>query len=282
MSKTLFECTHQLARALGVTAEGVATGGSATQIADTVERLEADDHWNGGTAWILYDSAGLGAAPQGEYSFISDFAQTGGVVTLRSTLTATVGSGDRYAIAGVRYPLQLLIQKINETFGVIEKTDITSVAIVAGQTEYSLPANVVDLKQVFIQTNNDSNDNKWDKVYDWEVEKSVTGTANKLIFKRQFAVTDVKLVYLTYHDVLRVATDKLDDSIHINKVVWNAAVGCLLWRKLKVGESDPSIDQSLNYFQALAQQVNNEHAMSLPKKSAKVFRFTFPNRRTFP
>lgn len=277
MSKTLFDITLQLARALGVLTEGVATGGSTTSIADTVERTEADDLWNLGTAWITYDAAGTGVAPQGEYSVITDFANTGGVITLRSTLTAAVASGDRYAVASARYPLQLLIQKINETFGVIEKTDITTITTAASQTEYSLPSDVLDLKQVWVQTNSDdSDDNGWEKLYDWDVQKSDTGTANKLILMRQFdAGYKAKLVYLTYPNTLRGPTDKLDDSIHINKVVWNAAVGCLLWRKAKVGESDDSVNELLNYYQNLAAQMNAEYAMRLPRKSAKTIHLSF-------
>src|SRR5688572_3338614 len=213
MGKTLFDCTYQLARALGVVSEGIATGGSTTTILDTVERLEENDFWNGGTAWILYDAGGLGAAPQGEYGYISDFATSGGTVTLRTALSAAVASGDRYAIAGLRYPLQLLIQKVNETFGVIEKTDITTVDFAEEQTEYSLPSDVLEMKEVWIQTVvDDSDDNRWKKIYDWEIQKSATGTANKIIFHRQFDSTAVaKLVYLTYHAKLQAATDKLDD-----------------------------------------------------------------------
>jgi len=276
MGKTLFDCTYQLARALGVVSEGIATGGSTTTILDTVERLEENDFWNGGTAWILYDAAGAGAAPQGEYQFISDFATSGGTITLRTALTAAVAANDRYAIAGLRYPLQLLIQKVNETFGVIEKTDITTVDFASEQTEYSLPSDVLELKEVYIQTEtDDTNDNRWQKIYDWEVQKSATGTANKIIFNRQFDSTVVaKLVYLTYHTKLIAATDKLDDSIHIDKVVYNAAHSCLLWRQMKVGQSD-DLSRELNYFQAKANEVNAEHAMTLPKRSAKTIHISF-------
>jgi len=276
MAITLFDLTYRLARLLGITAEGVATGGSTTTIVDTVERTEADDFWNGGTAWIVYDAAGAGAAPQGEYSYVSDFVQSTGVVTLRSTLTAAVAANDRYAIGGLRYPLQMLIQKINETFGVIEKTDITTIITAANQTEHSLPTDLLELKQVFIGTNDDSNDNEWRKIYDWTVQKSATGTANVLVFDTQHdADLAVKLVYLGYHQTLRVATDKLDDTIHINKVLYNAAVGCLLWYKAKVGDSDMSVNDLLNYYQPLADQMNREFAMQLPPRSAKTIHPVF-------
>lgn len=280
MAKTLFNLTHELARLLGTTVEGVATGGSTTTIADSVERTESDDFWNGGTAWILYDAGGASAAPEGEYSFISDFAQTGGVVTLRSTLTAAVASGDRYALGGLRYPLQLLIAKINEQLGVIEKTDISTVLIAADQTEYSLPTDLLELKQVWISSGaDDTNANNWQQLYDWYVQKSATGSANKLVFSRQFNADDlIKLVYTGYHARLQVATDKLDDSINADKILKEAAIGCLLWYKAKVGDSDMSVNDLLNYFQPLAAQAAQEFPQKLPKKSARTIHPTFRSR----
>jgi hypothetical protein len=279
VAKTLFDLTYELARLLGVTSEGVATGGSTTTIADTVERTEADDFWNGGTAWITYDAGGAGAAPQNEYSFISDFANSGGVVTLRSTLTAAVAANDRYAIAGLRYPLQLLIQKINEVLSTIpiQKDDITTITIAADQTEYSLPTDVWTLNQVWLQRNtDDSNDNDFSRLYDWHVKKSATGTANVLMLDRQFN-TDVilKLVYLTDHQTLRVSTDKLDTNIHINRVLYDAAVRCLLWYKSKVGDSDTSVNDLLNLYQAMAQDMNNRFNVTYPKKSAKTIHLSW-------
>lgn len=278
MSKTLFDLSYELARLLGVVAEGQATGGSTTTIADTVERTEANDFWNLGSAWILYDAGGAGAAPQSERSVITDFANTGGVVTLRSTLTAAVASGDRYALSGQRYPLQLLDQKINEVLQTIpiQKDDITTVTIASDQTEYSLPADVWDLKQVWIQTNDDTNDNEWEKLYDWRIKKSTTGTANVLELGRQYSADyELKLVYLANHQTLRAASDELDDSIHPGLVLYNAAVRCLLWYKSKVGDSDTSVNDLLNIYQPMAADMNARFAMHYPKKSAKTFHFTF-------
>lgn len=272
MSKTLFDCTYQLAVALGAIAEGTATGGSTTTLVDTVELTQDDDFWNGGTVWVTYDAGGAGAAPQGEYSVVTDFAASSDTATLRSTLTAAIAAGDRYAIARTRFPLGILIQKINEALvGVkIEKVDISTITVADGQTEYSLPSDVLELKEVWISSNDDTDDNRWERIYDFHVLKSATGTANKVAFGRQFSTdTVVRLVYTAYHATLVTAANKLDDSIHINRVVYNAAVGCLLWRKAKVGESDSTVNELLNYFQNLAAQMNAEHEVAVPKKSAK-------------
>jgi hypothetical protein len=279
MSKTLFDLTYELARLLGVVSEGVATGGDADTILDSVERTEANDFWNGGTAWITYDSAGLGAAPQGEYGFVLDFANTGGDITLRTALSAAVASGDRYAIAGQRYPLQLLIQKVNEVLRTIplQTDDITTVVVVSDQTEYSLPADLWAVKEVWWQTNtSDANDTQPIKLYDWDLQKSATGTANKLLLNRQFSAGDVlKVTYLTDHQVLRIATDKLDSTININRVLYDAAVRCLLWYKAKVGDSDTSVNDLLNIYQPMAADMNNRFAVTYPKKSAKTIHVGF-------
>jgi hypothetical protein len=274
----LFDLTYQLAVALGVVNEGTATGGSTTTLIDTVELTQADDFWNKGTVWVTYDAGGLGAAPQWEYSVVSDFTASSDTVTLRSTLTAAIAANDRYAIARPRYPLALLTSKINEVLRTIpiQKDDVSTVTIAAEQTEYSLPADVWDLKEVWLQTTDDTNDNRWEKLNDWDVRKSATGTANILELGRQWATDyELKLVYLTDHQVLRAATDKLDTTIHVNRVVYNAVVGCLLWRKAKIGQLDENENQLLNYFQSLAAEMNNRFAVSYPKKSAKTIHLTF-------
>jgi hypothetical protein len=272
MNKTLFDLTYELARALGIVSEGVATGGSTTTLVDTVELTQADDFWNGGSVWVLYDAGGAGAAPQGEYSVVSDFTASSDTATLRSTLTAAIASGDRYAIARKKYPLHILTQYINQALSEIpvQKDDITTITIAADQTEYSLPSDVWKLKQVWLQNNDDSNDNEWGLLTDWSVKKSATGTANVLELGEQFtAGYELKLVYLTEHQTLRAATDKLDNTIHSNRVLYNAAVGCLLWRKAKVGESDTNVNDLLNFYQAKAQEMNAQFAVSYPQKSAK-------------
>jgi hypothetical protein len=121
-----------------------------------------------------------------------------------------------------------------------------------------------------MQSNDDSNDNQWFRIYDFHIQKSDTGTANKIIFDRQFTSGyDAKIVYLTYHSALRAATDKLDDSINASLVVYGAVVSCLLWRKSRIGEDDPQINDLLNFNQAKLKAISEEHAQSIPKKSAR-------------
>ena len=267
---TLFDLTYKLARLLKIVEEGTATGGSTTTLIDTVERTEDNDYWLGGTVFIKHDSAGAGAAPEKEYSYVTGNVSSTGVVSLRSTLTAAIAAGDEYAIAKPRYPLNQLIQAINEVLGRVDKVDITTVEIADMQTEYNLPTDLLSLKQVWIATDSDADANLWQRVYDWDMQRTAVGTADKLIFMRQMASGyAVKLVYTSTHSVLRVATDKLDESVTENHVIYNAAVACLLWRKAKVGDSDETVDDLLNYYQNKAAQMDLEYNQEIPKKTAK-------------
>lgn len=279
MAKTLFDLTYQLSRLLEQTVSGTATGGSTTTLIDTVERTsltETDDQWNGGTIWINRDAGGAGAAPEGEYGYISDYVASTSTLTIRTALTAAIASGDGYSIAKKRYPLSLLKQKINEALGgVIEKTDITTITIADEQTEYSLPSEVLDLKQVYISTNAaDTNDNRWEQLFDWDVQKSATGTANKIVFSRQHTAGEIiKLVYLGYHSVLQNPTDKLDDSIHQNLILYRARLGCLEWYKERL--QDNTLDGAIQQAIGELNQVNVEFAQKFPKKSAKTIHLVF-------
>jgi hypothetical protein len=247
--QTLFDLTYQVARKLDAVVEGVATGGSVTTIVDTVERLEADDYWIRGSAWILRDAGGAGAAPQGEASVITDFVQSTKTVTLRSTLTAAVAAGDKYALGKRRYPLALLVQKINESLhaiGPMERTDITTLPVLdASQSEYTMPLRAgMDLRQVFYAQDQNALDHDYVEMFDYSIQRSVTGTGDLLILRPPFVSTGnpIKLVYMDFHDDLVAMTDRLHDQINPERVVLTAVTACLEWRRTKVGSGDPTID----------------------------------------
>ena len=258
MSYNLFDLTLRVARALNAVEEGIATSGDTTSLIDSNNLTQDDDFWNGGTAWIIQDSAGAGAAPEGEYSIINDFANATGDATLRTTLSAGIASGDRYAIADNEYPLNDIISQINaalDDMGPVVFTDTTSVTIADNQTEYTLPTAIVggELKEVWFQNDDsDSDDNRWTPVYNWYVQKTATGTADELILPYQFASGyDLKLVYTANHAELYDVTDKLSEDIDIRQVVYRATLNMLRYnkKKRKTGRYD---DEILKYEQKVA------------------------------
>ena len=136
MTTTLFDLTYQLAREITTVREGTASNGSTTTIVDAV-RTEPDDYWNKGVAWIIYDGGGSAAAPEGEFSIVSDFDNATYTITLNTTLTAAVANTDRYAISNRMFPLDILRQSVNRALfdmGKVPTTDITTIDTAVNQT----------------------------------------------------------------------------------------------------------------------------------------------------
>ena len=261
MANTLAEATYRLARELGIVTEGVATGGSATTLIDTNDLTQADDYWNGASLWILRDSAEAAAAPEGEFGIVSDFVASTDTLSLRNVaagsgnaLTAAAAAGDRYALGKKRYPMHILIQKVNQALvemGTMPITDTTTLDTASAQTEYTLPiAANMDLREVYYQTvTGDANDNRWRKILNWHVQRSAIGSADLLMLPMQYpSVRDVKLVYMDTHPSLDDHDDKISEHVHLSRVVMEATVLALLWRKQKVGAGDPTLNEQLNFY----------------------------------
>ena len=242
---TLFDLTYRTAREIMVVREGVATNGSVTTIVDTVNRKEAINFWEGGSAWILYDSAGLGALPQGQFSRVSGFTATTSTLTLNTTLTA-VAAGDRYAVAAKRFTLQDMIQAVNRAVMDIHVVteDITTVTTASNQTEYTLPiAADLDLRTVHFQTHlNDANDNRWVEILrgpgGWYIQPNATGTADELVIPQFASGYAIKLTYMAPHPQLVAYSDALNESIHPQLVVYRAALNLSNWYREKTRTSD--------------------------------------------
>lgn len=274
MTFTLSDITYRLAREALNVREGTATGGSTTTIVDTNDRDEPDDYWNNGTAWVIYDGAGASAAPEGEYSVISDFVNSTSTLTLRTTLTAAVAATDRYALADKRIPLNILEQSVNralQDMGKVVLTDTTSLDTADNQTEYTLPAAAGhDLREVWIESNkDDADDNRWQRIYNWTVEKTATGTANTLIFPTQWASGyDVKLVYVDYHPELYSASDELDESVPIERIIYKAAFHAL--SHLYMRDASESVLKERDRYEQLARDHEIKSPLKLPQRTGKL------------
>jgi len=299
MTDNLFNLTYWTARLLGIVREGYATSNGAGDFKDIIDsnRDEAADYWNSGTVWILYDAGAASAAPEGEYAIVEDFTSGAGsgtgTIDFTLALTAATGTGDKYAVGKKRYDWNLLTQKVNEALfdlGTIPITDITSLDTIAEQTEYDLPiAANLDLREVWIEKHiDDTNDYRWSKISDWYVQRTDIGTADLLVFTLQpTTLRDLKLVYMGVHPELRIYTDKLSESVHPNRVIYEAALKCLLYRKQKIGEMDPTLSEQINYFDSKAREAKMLYPIRGPKAHTKLLilgktdaedRFTYPSR----
>ena len=289
ITPTLFHATYRVARELGGVTEGVSTGGATTSVIDTrILALTAADYYNNGMAWVLRDSAEGSAAPENEFGEISD-DDGAGTLTIRSVsagsgdpFTAATAVTDRYAVTTSKYPPHQLISAVNgalQDMGVIPIDDITSVTTATSQTEYSLPiAANMDLRKVYFQgRTNDSNDNRWEKLEGWDIQRTATGTADLLILPFQYVTGRLlKLVYMQEHPELDDASDKISESVHLNRLITEAAFKMLEWMDNKPG-NDPSTEKQMARFLRPGadglnkiERMRAQHAIYAPPRQSKI------------
>ncbi len=268
----LFDATLQLAQKLGVVRVSTTTGGSATTLVDT-KRIEKDDTFKGGTVWLITDADGASAAPEGEYSRISAWDLDTWTATV-ATMTA-IASGDTYAIAAARYPLDLLISAINNELikHEIPRYDRTSLDIVTGQSEYTLPTGIrgENIISVYEETDTDSNDSK-PVPLNFDVQEAATGSQHLLVIKSRkvTAGNDIMLEYMARLSPLYLATDVIDDIVPMALILPAAAAQCELIRMRTLDSGDPLDIAMLQFYRDEAQIAKRENIIRKPAKRGKV------------
>jgi hypothetical protein len=269
----LSELTYLTARLVGgnVLQEAYATAaGSTTELTDTYRPSnEAADYWNEGTIWIIKTTDGL--APQWESSIIRDY-DGAGVFTF-DALTVAVTANDKYAVCKRRYQRHILRQFVNQAIqelGAVARTD-TSLTTIDEQTEYTLPIGAnPDLRQVHIQTKkDDSNDNKWVKIFGWEVIHGDPSTGDTLRLPRQYtAGYSIRLDYNDRHDQLFDASDRLQEDIPVERVIYPAALYSLKWYRDKTRTDD--FRDSIREMARLVEDFASTRSIPMHSKGNKI------------
>lgn len=229
---TLFDLVIKSFTELGTLRSGTATGGATNTIIDTSGLKNVDDqYYEEGTAFIMYDAGGAGAAPQGEFSVVSKHEKLTSTLTLQNALSAAVVSGDKYGVAIRRYPLDRMVEKINMVLFsdvYIPLSDSTSLTVVADQLEYALPTGVgLDLREVYVAQNATADQEDWVPITNYEIRYTNTGTAKEIMFESSLdrygaAGNKIMFVYGSRHPDLRIASDTLNEFVHPDIVVYRA------------------------------------------------------------
>ena len=277
MTYTLFNLTYELAVELGIVSEGTASGGGTTTIVDSTFLTQADDFWKGGTAWITYTSDS--ALPMGQFSAVTAFDNGTSTATI-NTITA-VASTDRYAIATAIYPLPILIQAINRSLRDIniEVTDTTTIDTAAAQTEYTLPdVASMDLREVWVETSTaNSDDNRWVEIRNWIIQKTTTSTEDELILPTQLTISrDIKLVYMAPHGKLNLYSDELDDSVHMERVIFRAAWYIMNRKIQQTHSTDEWLIRTRDDYMKWAKEADWRYPILGPKKKGKIMLVDWP------
>ncbi len=256
-SATDFQLTHLLQRVyrrLKVARTSTATGGSTTTIVDTklpdyLGDSHENDILNGGTAIIIKDSAGAGAAPEGEFSRISDYAATSsdGTITT-STLTAAVASGDTYMYVSPDFPLFDMIEIVNDSLAYLGRIPkvYSSITTVANQTEYTLPVNLkgVDLHDIEIQgLLDDSDDNRYSPISSWKITPANPGSTGLLTVPQFPAGYILRIGHPGMHPRVSAFSDYISEYIHPDLAVACVKAHALEWYNGQRGGGDDFLRQ---------------------------------------
>ena len=270
---TLFNATLQLANRLGVLVTSTATDGDTTSCIDS-KRTESDDFFNGGALWVITDAGGASAAPEGEWARVTDFANTGGDITI-SAVTAAIASGDTYGVTAGKYSLDLLMTAINNEIvkHKVVRYDRTSLDIVSGQSEYTLPAGIRadNLLNVYEETDSDSDDSKPTPL-NFEVQTAATGTQHTLVIKSRDVTAgyDIMLEYKTFLTPLYLASDTIDDSLPLARILDSAAGHARLLVMSTGGAVSKLEIEAVNWHREDAALARAENPIRLPSKRGRV------------
>jgi hypothetical protein len=239
-SATDLQLTHLLQkvyRRLKVAKTSTATGGTTTTIVDTklVDYLgdsNEDDVLNGGSAIIVRDAAGAGAAPEGEFSRIADY-DDGGTITV-STLGAAPASGDTYMYISPDFPLFDMIEVVNDalvSLGRIPKV-YSSLTTANNQTEYTLPVSLKGIKLTDIEiqgTLTDSDNNQYTSITGWKITPALPGTAGLLTLPQFASGYTLRISHPGLHPRVSTYADYISEYIHPELATAVVAAHALQW-----------------------------------------------------
>lgn len=225
-SATQVQLTHilqQLYRRLGGKVT-LATGGSTTTVIDTKLADELadgneDDLFNGGTVIVIEDAGGANAAPEGEFSRITDYVASTTTITFSPAVTSAVASGDRVIIAPPDFPLYDVIEIVNDALKNLGDIPLvnTSLTTAASQTEYTLPLALKgqQILNVEIQGNtNDANDSQYYSLANWKVVNAAPGSTGLLVIPQLEESRTIRITYFGRHPRIDAYDDYVSEFLH--------------------------------------------------------------------
>jgi hypothetical protein len=215
---TLFDVLKKTYVDLGHMEISTATGGSTSTLIDTkLGEKYGDGDTVGSTIFIIRDAGGLGAAPEAEVSYITDYVSSTNTFSVSPSYSAAVGAGDRFGIAKNIIDIETMKEITNDAlqaFGTIQLTD-TSITTVTEQTEYSLPVLLKHrIDSVQISTNSTTGNREFNDIGGWYQINSAAGSVGMLVFNESLPAGEtLKIFYSAEHPKLNAMTDVIAEVI---------------------------------------------------------------------
>jgi hypothetical protein len=175
-------------------------------------------------------------------------------------MSSAAGSGASYSVITGDWPRDKLIEFINTALrdiGDVPKQD-TSLTTVADQEAYTLPAGVNDVRMVEIATSTTSPYEYLRYVGTWRETED-----GKIQFDTRYipGVTGytIRLTYVGKHAALVNDNDTVHALIHLDRLIWSAAVHAWRWRIQMAKQDEPMYQLSYNEAREMAERMRLAH-----------------------
>lgn len=283
---TQLQLTHilqQLFRRLGGKVT-LATGGSTTTLIDTKLADELadgneDDVYNGGTVVVITDAGGANAAPEGEFSRVTDYVASTTTLTFSPALTAAPASGDTVMIVPPDFPLYDMIEIVNDALKYISRVPRydTSITTAANQTEYTLPLAVKGRQILNVELQgitSDANDNRWQQIPNWQEGFAAAGTTGTFIIRQPVSGYTVRITYLAEHARVSAFADFIDEHFDRNLVHAAVFAHVLQWKNDRDALSGGADNATLGLEQKAWSQLDRElvrNRVNIPPRRVQGF-----------
>ncbi len=275
MSYKLWDLIRDAYQGLGQLQVAKATGGSTTTVVDTkLINSGKDDDWKDGAVIVLED--GSGAAPEGEFSRVSGYADSSGTLTI-DELTAAVATGDVYGLVSAYYPLQQMVELANlalKSLGDMVLVDTTTLDTAANKTEYAAAVSWKRRRpiQVDIQTNTgDADDNRWQTLYDWEFVPAAAGSAGLIVLKQQpEAGRDLRILYEDAHPRVNEYDDVIDETVHPALAAAALVEKALVWQNTRLEGGNDFLLMRLNDAKTELERAKVMYPIWKPRAKARM------------
>ncbi len=241
MTLTLSKVMQRAWTELGHLTEVTATGGGTTTVIDTLgvaAKFTSDDALVGGTAIVMYDAGGAGAAPEGEFGRINDYVASTATFTIEA-LTAAIAAGDRIGLCRPTIAYQQMRQAVNDglaNLGTISLVDISLTTTSALQ--YTLPATlkIKKITDILIQ---DYDNGPYRSVIGLFEDYPAAPGSTGILEAREVLQSGrtLKILYEGVHPTLTVYSSVISETIQEELAVAAAVDKALTWLVSKRGDS---------------------------------------------
>jgi hypothetical protein len=232
MANNLYNATLRLARMLMPVRGGTVTAASSTTTLVDAGRDEADDYWNGGSLFL-----------PSVVSIISDWALSTHTFTFAARAAAPE-TNSAYQAAPSIFPIDVLRDAVNQAYMAtpwvrVDDTQETT----ANMEELTLPAGVVDVRQVYVAAATSA-------PYGFAPHYYWTTRDGKLYFAAgkgpAAAGYKIRLVHLGYPTAeLSGDSSALEDDVPLELILAKAKVHALEWRRT-FAEPSEELDKRVN------------------------------------